>query len=279
MENKMERINALLEKPCFIMDYLPEQVKADNGGQFFDVEYYLLNSDKHIGLKDGFVAVILKLMCYYHVAILWNGWVNRPSPGMIEEAVCEIMENHSGTLNVLFVEADALLVFDWDCLNLSVYNPTENVQSIMMERIAFSEGLFWRTASVDEIPYWETVNKYLEKLEPEELQDIVCQLVYRLVRSRAFANARIRNKYWQVIVDGTQIHSSAVNWMKQQAGILTKPNGKHILLLTVHAFADVMKCMYKIRGAGCYGGGKNMATVFDVIKYILHKCGEMKCQS
>ena len=30
MENKMERINALLEKPCFIMDYLPEQVKADN---------------------------------------------------------------------------------------------------------------------------------------------------------------------------------------------------------------------------------------------------------
>lgn len=63
-------------------------------------------------------------------------------------------------------------------------------------------------ASVDEIPYWETVNKYLEKLDPEELQDIVCQLVYRLVRSRAFADARIRNKYWQVIVDGTQIHSS-----------------------------------------------------------------------
>ena len=56
------------------------------------------------------------------------------------------MENHSGTLNVLFVEADALLVFDWDCLNLSVYNPTEDVRSIM-ERIAFSEGLFWREAA------------------------------------------------------------------------------------------------------------------------------------
>ena len=119
MENKMERINALLEKPCFIMDYLPEQVKADNGGQFFDVEYYLLNSDKHIGLKDRFVAVILKLMCYYHVSILWNGWVDLPSPKMIEEAVCEIMGKHSGTLNVLFVEEEALLVFDWDCLNLS----------------------------------------------------------------------------------------------------------------------------------------------------------------
>lgn len=60
----------------------------------------------------------------------------------------------------------------------------------------------------DEIPYWETINKYLERLDPQELQDVVCQLVHRLVRSRAFAGARVRNKYWQVIVDGTQIHSS-----------------------------------------------------------------------
>lgn len=104
----MEKIDTLLEKPCYIMDFLPEQVKPDNGGQFFDVEYYMLNSEKYIGLKDRFVAVILKLMCYYHVAILWRGWVDRPSPKMIEEAVLEIMENHSGTLNVLLVEEDAL---------------------------------------------------------------------------------------------------------------------------------------------------------------------------
>lgn len=145
MENGKKKIDALLEKPCYIIDFLPEQVEPDNGGQFFEVEYFLLNSDKHIGLKDRFVAVILKLMCYYHVAVLWNGWVDRPKPKMIEDAVREIMENRSGTLNVLFVEEDALLVFDWDCLNLSVYNPAEDVQSIM-ERIAFSEGLSWRKA-------------------------------------------------------------------------------------------------------------------------------------
>ena len=63
-------------------------------------------------------------------------------------------------------------------------------------------------AALDEIPYWETINKYLERLDPQDLQDVVCQLVHRLVRSRAFAGARIRDKYWQVIVDGTQIHSS-----------------------------------------------------------------------
>ncbi len=34
----MEKIGALLEKPCYIMDFLPEQMKPDNGRQFFDVE-------------------------------------------------------------------------------------------------------------------------------------------------------------------------------------------------------------------------------------------------
>lgn len=143
MEKELAKIDALLSKPCYIMDYLPEQVERDYGGQFFDVEYYLLNSEKHIELKDKYVAVILKLMCYYHVAVLWHGWIDRPAPKVIEDAVNEIMDCHSGTLNVLFVEEDALLVFDWDCLNLAVYNPSERAQSIM-EKIAFSEGLFWR---------------------------------------------------------------------------------------------------------------------------------------
>lgn len=50
MENGMKKIDALLEKPCYIIDFLPEQVEPDNGGQFFEVEYFLLGSDKHIGV-------------------------------------------------------------------------------------------------------------------------------------------------------------------------------------------------------------------------------------
>lgn len=61
---------------------------------------------------------------------------------------------------------------------------------------------------LSELPYWETVNNYLERLDPKELQDTVCQLVRRLLRSRAFEAARIRGKYWQVIIDGTQLESS-----------------------------------------------------------------------
>lgn len=69
-------------------------------------------------------------------------------------------------------------------------------------------GLCSEKMTADELPYWETINKYLEKLDPQELQDVISRLVYRLLRSRAFENARIRDRYWQVIVDGTQIYSS-----------------------------------------------------------------------
>ena len=139
MENK---IDELLEKPCYVIDFLPEQIRSDAGGQFFDVEYYLLNSDKHFSLKDKFVNIILKLMCYYHVFIQWNGWIDRPSPKTVEEAVNTIMDDHSGWLNVLLPEENVLVVFEWDSLNLSVYNPSEKVQTLM-QKIAVSEGLFW----------------------------------------------------------------------------------------------------------------------------------------
>ncbi len=63
-------------------------------------------------------------------------------------------------------------------------------------------------AVVDELPYWETINRYLEKLEPENLQDVINCLCRRLLRSRVFEDMRIRGKYWQVIIDGTQLCSS-----------------------------------------------------------------------
>ncbi len=65
-----------------------------------------------------------------------------------------------------------------------------------------------KTPAVEELPYWETVNRYLKGLDFGQLQKIVCQLCRRLLRSRSFEGNRIRGKYWQVLIDGTQIHSS-----------------------------------------------------------------------
>lgn len=59
-----------------------------------------------------------------------------------------------------------------------------------------------------ELPYWETINNYLKGVRPEELQETVCRLVEKLIRSRAFEKARLRGGYWQVIIDGSQLYSS-----------------------------------------------------------------------
>ena len=139
----MNKIDDLLKKQYYVIDILPEKIQESSDGQFFDVEYYLLNSPKHYAIKDRFVNVVLKLMCYYHTSMFWNKWIDRPEPVLIDNAVNTIMDNHSGTLNILFIEEQSLLVFDWDCLNLTLYNPSEAL-IIISEKIAYSEGLFMR---------------------------------------------------------------------------------------------------------------------------------------
>ena len=43
---------------------------------------------------------------------------------------------------------------------------------------------------LEELPYWETINDYLKRFSSDELQKVVWQLVHRLIRSRAFEDAR-----------------------------------------------------------------------------------------
>lgn len=61
---------------------------------------------------------------------------------------------------------------------------------------------------LEELPYWETINNYLKRINPDELQSIMIDLVKRLIRSRAFEEGRIRNRYWQIVMDGTGLFSS-----------------------------------------------------------------------
>ena len=138
------RISELLNKPYYVIDFLPQKVSQTAKGHFFDVEYYLLNSEKRYEMKNKYVNIILKLMCYYRASVSWNGWNDNPKPEDIDEAIGEIMENRSGTLNILFSEENVLFVFEWDCLNLTAYNLSESMKEVA-EKIALSEGFFcWK---------------------------------------------------------------------------------------------------------------------------------------
>ena len=96
----MNIIDKLLETPCYIMDFLPKQVPMNCGGQFFEVETYLLNHYDCCGLRDRFVGVVLKAMCYYPVSVQWGKWIEQPTP----EQVTKIIHARCHIVSVYFLE-------------------------------------------------------------------------------------------------------------------------------------------------------------------------------
>ena len=137
-------VNELLENQYYVIDFLPRQVPKDADGQFFKIESYLLNNDQRYGLRDRLIRTILKLMCYYRVSVHWREWIEQPEPEVIAEIVDTIMKNPSEYLNLLLPEKNALLVLQWDCLNLTIYNPDAELLALT-KQAAQSEGLFcWK---------------------------------------------------------------------------------------------------------------------------------------
>lgn len=87
------------------------------------------------------------------------------------------------------------------------------------------------------LPHAVTVNEYLERLDPEELQRVQQKQVYGLIRSKAFYDARFR-KRWLVIVDGTQTYSGK---RKINDGCLERHYNKGTQEETVSYHCDVLE--------------------------------------
>ena len=54
-----------------------------------------------------------------------------------------------------------------------------------------------------EMPHYDTLNYYLEKLSPDCLSDLRKKMVVSLIRGKQFNKNRLLGKYWKVILDGT----------------------------------------------------------------------------
>ena len=60
---------------------------------------------------------------------------------------------------------------------------------------------------LEEIPHYDTINDVFEKIKIDELRKIQKYMVTRLIRSKMFDNYRYKNKYFQIVIDGTGIMS------------------------------------------------------------------------
>lgn len=54
-----------------------------------------------------------------------------------------------------------------------------------------------------EMPHYDTLNYYLERLSPECIANLRKKMVTKLIRSRQFHKFRLQGKYWRIILDGT----------------------------------------------------------------------------
>ena len=132
----MERIEELLEKPCWIIDILPERVPEGSGGQYFAAEKLFLRDP---ALRQRQASFLLKLNCYYDFVLAdAEGRENRnPDP----ETLLGLVGRES--LNVIAGE-NALISADCTDTYMTLYNPDERMLALA-EKIAAAEGLFvWR---------------------------------------------------------------------------------------------------------------------------------------
>ena len=57
--------------------------------------------------------------------------------------------------------------------------------------------------NLKEMPHYDTLNHYLEKLSPRCLADVRKKMVKSLIRMKSFYRSKLLGEYWRVIIDGT----------------------------------------------------------------------------
>ena len=125
-------ISPLLERPYWVVDFLPEQVKPQSRGQFFAVEEYYLRDES---LRGKFTNILLKLNCYEDLNVCVNDeWTLNPNPSKLAECVMEC-----GHMDILVREA--LITVNNDDTYITIYNADDELLELM-RRLAGAEGLF-----------------------------------------------------------------------------------------------------------------------------------------
>lgn len=59
--------------------------------------------------------------------------------------------------------------------------------------------------NLKEMPHYDTLNYYLERLSPKCLSDLRRKMIISLIRGKQFYSNRLLGKYWKVILDGTGV--------------------------------------------------------------------------
>ena len=144
-------IEALLEKPCWVIDFLPEQVPARSAGQYFAVEEFYLRDAEQSDLRRSFARILLKINCYYDLQVCEPqaaNFVLNPAP----EQLYSWIEENKKDLCILLPGEKALLTLNREDTCMAVYNPSERLLGLL-GRLAAAAGLFlWQPPREEAAP-------------------------------------------------------------------------------------------------------------------------------
>ena len=68
---------------------------------------------------------------------------------------------------------------------------------------------FMGSKAKEYLPHGVTVNEFLERLDPMELEEIQSDIVYRMIRRKTFDDAKILGR-WLVLVDGSELDEGKI---------------------------------------------------------------------
>ena len=143
-KHTMDRVEQLLEKPCWVMNFLPKQVPAQSGGQYFTIEHYFRTHYRE-QIANAFFMILLKVNCYEDISFSFDGdsWTVNPHPEELCEKItaCVLAED---PFYVLLNNQETLLMYEGDDANLVIYNPNEQLLNLL-SALAPSQGFYvWK---------------------------------------------------------------------------------------------------------------------------------------
>ena len=136
-------LESYLEKPYWVVDFLPKQVPENGGGRFFTLEEYYLEPSRYAVLREQFSDILLKLYCYYNLRLFIGDdteGIFNPEPEML----ADLVKGNHDNLCILIGTSEALITLSRDDTCMTVYAPSEDLLELI-RTLAGAVGLFvWK---------------------------------------------------------------------------------------------------------------------------------------
>ena len=142
---------ALLDKPYWVIDILPEQVPEGSTGQYFAIEQYYLQQPGITDIHHRFTDILLKLNCYSDFLVCSSDQEQQIC-NLEPEKLASWINTEQKDLQIILAGEDALITLSHNDTYMTIYNPSE-VLINRLRNLALAHGLFlWQPHQEDSNP-------------------------------------------------------------------------------------------------------------------------------